>query len=320
MLEKKKAVYYICNNNSWGHVGTHVWNILQDEGYLQEKTGIIFAGKEVMRYTDINKNEFYFAPTETAICLDYMRYLPEMNKYFSDFDISGMVTWHEGTNAPSNVLTVHSLGDVNSGIFGAARPRYMRNLMMAMNRNRKELGLDNYRVVTEATHWSGVYEGQGDPKLLTKYPVAMMDIEVGSDESSWDDITACKVLARSLTQIFLDDGKRVHNLLCVGGIHFDSNFSKAVFREWDNDAFGITHIMANQWLVSGAYEDETGLERACACVDSIEGGIDAIVFHDKLKGCYKDIVRNLGKKYNVPIYKHQKLRNPEVMEFTRKAL
>lgn len=317
MFKNKKAVYYISNNDSWGHVSMHVWNILEQEGYLKEQAGITFAGKAVMKYIDQNNNEFYFVPMSTAVCLDYPHFLPEMNQYFGDFDISGMVTWHEGSNAPSNVLTVHSLGDVNSGVFGAVKPRYMRNLMLAMNRNKKELGLDDYQVVTEATHWSGVHEGQGDPHLLTKYPVAMMDIEIGSDESSWNNITACKALAHSLTQIFIDDEKRVHNLLCIGGVHFDPNFAEAVFTEWGNEAFGVTHIMANQWLVSGAYENETGFERACACIDSIDGGIEAIVFHDKLKGCYKDLVRKLGEKYQVPIYRHQKLRNPEEMEFAQ---
>lgn len=320
MIKNKKAVYFICNNRLWGHVGAHVWDILQEEGYLKEKGEITFAGEEVMKYTDQNNNIFYFVPMETAVCLDYARFLPEMNQYFSGCDISGMVTWHEGPHAPSNLLTVHSLGDVKSGVYGAAKPRYMRNLMLAMDRNRKELGLDEYRVVTEATHWSGAYEGYGhpgDPHLLTKYPIAMMDIEVGSEEESWNNITACKALARSLTQIFIDDNKIVHNLLCVGGVHFDPNFAEAVFTEWDNEAFGVTHILANQWVVSGGYEDETGFERACTCIDSIEGGIEAIVHHDKLKGCYKEMVRKLGEKYQVPVYSHKKLRNPQEMEFRK---
>jgi len=315
MSKRQIAVYYICNNSLWGHVGAHVWNILQAEGYLKEQTDISFAGKSVMKYTDKNDNEFYFVPMDTAICLDYTRYLPEMNQYFGNADISGMVTWHEGANAPDNILTVHSLGDVNSGVFGAAKPRYMRNLLLAMNRNKQELGLDDYHVVTEATHWSGVYEGQGNPQLLTKYPVAMMDIEVGSNEENWNDLTACRALARSLTQIFVDDGKQVHNLLCVGGVHFEHSFAEAAFSEWDNEALGVTHILANQWLVSGLYEDDNGFKHACTCIDAIEGGIEAIVFHDKLKGCYKDLVRKLGEKYQVPIYKHQKLRNPRELEF-----
>lgn len=59
------------------------------------------------------------------------------------------------------------------------------------------------------------------------------------------------------------------------------------------------------------FDDENGLSRARACIDSITGGIEAIVFHDKLKGCYKDLVRKLGQELQVSIYRHQKLRTPE---------
>lgn len=310
-----KAVYYISNSRTWGHVATQVWDILGEEGFLKEKTGIIFAGQEVMRYKD-GKHEYYFVPMDTAVCLDYPRFLPEMNQYFGNFDMSGMVTWHEGAHAPENVLTVHSLGDVDSGCFGKAQPRYMRNLLLAYERNRQELGLTDYQVVTEATHWSGVHEGHGDPALLLQYPVPMIDIEVGSSPKSWEDPDACLALARTLTHVFDDDGKIVHNILCVGGVHFDPNFAEAVFTTWGNEAFGVSHILANQWLVSGEYETEEGFQRACACISAIEGGVEAIVFHDKLKGCYKDLVRRLGKEYQIPIFKHQRIRRPEELEWT----
>lgn len=31
-----KAVYYISNNQTWGHVSTYVWNILEQEGFLNK--------------------------------------------------------------------------------------------------------------------------------------------------------------------------------------------------------------------------------------------------------------------------------------------
>lgn len=87
-----------------------------------------------------------------------------------------------------------------------------------------------------------------------------------------------------------------------------NRLSRCVFAQWgDNEAFGVTHIMANQWLVAGEYENETGVERASACVD-------AIFFRDKMKACYKDLVQTLGAKYNVPVCKHQRRRNPETLE------
>ncbi len=315
MTTKKKAAYFICNEPSWGHVAHIIWDILGEEGYLAEETDVIFDGKRAMKKTDEEGNEFWYVPTDIAICRDYPRYLPDLNKYFADFDITGMLTWHEGENAPSNVLTVHSLGDVNSGVYGPTRPQYMRNLMRAIDEKRKELGLEEYKVVTEATHWSGVYDGEGNPNLLLEYPVAMMDIEVGSDPSSWENSDACRALARATTEIFKSDGKKVHNLLCVGGVHFEPNFAEAALTTWGEEAFGVTHIIANQWLVTGEYENEDGFAKACNCIEAIEGGVSAIVFHDKMKACYKDLVRALGEKYNVPIYKHQRLRRPEEMEF-----
>jgi len=313
MTKAKKAVYYICDNPDWGYVSHLVWDVLKEEGYLDNKVDFTFDGREVYKYTDKNQNEFYFVPTEIALCRDYPRYLADMNKYFSDFDMSGMVTWHEGVNALEKVITVHSIGDVNSGCYGPANPLYMHNIMWAMEKSKKEIGLD-FSVVTEATHWSGVYEGQGDPELLLEYPVPIVDIEIGSEPESWVNLDACRVLAHSLLHVFDNDNDdiKLHNLLCVGGVHFDPNFAEAVHTSWnENEFFGISHIIANQWLVSGEYEGEKGIEMASNCVDAIIGGIDGIVFHDKLKGCYKDVVRALGEKYNVPILKHQALRKPE---------
>ena len=310
----KKVVYFINKERTFGYVSYHVWDILEEEGYFAKKAAFTFCGEAVMEYTDDAGNIFYFAPTQEALCLHYDKYLDEMNAHFADCDVSGMVTWHEGQNALERVFTVHSLGDVNSGEYGFAKPRYMRNLMLAMDKERQAAGLEHFQVVTEATHWSGVYHDVGNPELLNQFPVPMMDIEVGSEPESWESLAACRVLARSLFGIFEDDGCKVHNLLCVGGVHFDPNFAEAVFQKWDDQAFGVTHIIANQWLVSGAYEGEDGVERLSQCIDHIEGGIEAIAFHDKLKGCYKDLVRALGQKYQVPIFKHQRLRDPKGME------
>ena len=308
-----KVVYYIAYNRDWGHVSANVWQILEQEGYLKEKTVLTPDGRQAYRYEDPNGNEFHFVPTDRSVCLNYPKYLPFMNEYYADFDVSGMVTWHEGAAAEPNVLTCHTIGDLDSGFFTPSKPRFMRTVMKGMQRQSEEEGLDEYRVVTEGTHWSGMYNGMGDPSLLDEYPVAMMDLEVGSDESSWSDIRACRALTHSLMDIFTDDGRTLHNLLCVGGVHFDPNFAEAALKEWNHDAFGVTHILANQWLVTGHYETDEGFEKAVNCVEKIDGGIEAVVMHDKAKGCYKDLARRIAAKYGVPVFKHQKLRDPEGM-------
>ena len=310
-----KVVYFICNNKKInGHVSNIVLDMIKEKNL--DKSGIIFDGHEVLKYVDDKGNSYYFAETDEPICYAYERLLDDMNKYFGDFDMSGMVTWHEGASAPPNVLTVHSLGDVNTGVYGPTNVRCMHNLLYGYERNRIKYGLEDYTVVTEATHWSGSYGGKTDPKLLLDFPVPMVDIEVGSDESSWSNKTACLALYDTLFEVFNDDDLKIHNILCVGGMHFDPDFAKAVFTVWDNNTFGVTHIIANQWLVTGDYTGDRGIELMDNAINAI-GNVEAIVYHDNTKGCYKDVIRALGTKYNIPVFKHQKLRKPEEIEFTK---
>lgn len=311
MPDGKKVVYYLSTNEGYpGTVSRLVWEALDGQGILKP-AGMTFDGREVMTHRDEKGNEYYFAQTEVPVCWDYPRYLAEMNGKFADCDFAGTVTWHEGASAPPRVLTVHTVGDVNAGIYGPASPAYMRNLMLALERGRIALGLEDYTTVTEATHWSGTAISGSPPELILQYRVPMVDIEVGSEEESWNNRDACEALAGALTLIFNSDGKRVHNLLCVGGVHFDPNFAQAVFAQSGNDAFGVSHIIANQWLVAGEYEKEHGLGFICAAADSVAGDIEAAAFHDKMKACYKDMVRAFGEKYRIPILKHQRLRQPE---------
>lgn len=310
-----KAVYYICTNPEFGHVAHLVWKRLEEDGIFQTGTGIFCDGEEVMRHVDAHGNQFDFVPAKQAVCLDYPRYLPIMNEHFAAHDVAGMITWHEGASAPERILTVHSLGDVNQGVYGKTTPVHMHNLLAAMQREKDKQGMDDWQVVPEATHWSGMTEDNDDATLLLSYPVPMMDIEIGSEKESWENPQAIGALAAALLQIFQDDGLTLRNLLCVGGVHFDPAFARAVHTVWNGETFGVSHILANQWLVAGEYENEEGVRRAKNAVDAIAGGIDGIAFHDKMKGHYKDLVRTLGEAYGVPIFKHQRLRNPETMDW-----
>lgn len=314
MTEIKKAVYFLCTD-PMDHVGGRVFSEASKE-YPMEETDIVVDGDKVLKYTDDKGNCFFFVSTLKPVSHDYVHYLPIMNSHFGDFDIAGIVTWHEGQNAPDAILTVHTTGDVDSGNFGPAAPEYMRNILLSMERNRIEAGLDDYSVTTEATHWSGmVYEG-GSPEMISQYPVTMLDIEIGSSPICWSNKTAAGVLARSIVSVFESDGLRVRNMLCAGGVHFEAGFASAVFTRWGDSAFGISHILANQWLVSGGYDREDGLSRLRACVNSIHGGIEGIAFHDNLKGIYKDQLRALAAELGIPVFKHKKLRKPETIPWT----
>jgi len=311
VVSSKKAVFFLCVDPV-DHVAGAVFHATR-EAFSPTETDIVVDGHRALRSEDGQGNLVYFVPTSKVVSHDYVRYLPEMQRAFSDCDIAGIVTWHAGENAPDKIFTAHTTGDVASGNFGPAAPGYMRNILLAMERGRREEGLDEFRVTTEATHWSGMVYGGGAPEMIPQFSVPMIDVEIGSAPESWSDERAARVLAKSLGSVFTSDGRRVRNLLCAGGVHFDPNFAGAVFQTWEDCAFGVSHILANQWLVSGGYEDVSGEERLERCVQSIAGGIEGIAFHDNLKGVYKDCFRALGAKYGVPVFKHQALRLPEAI-------
>lgn len=310
----KKAVFYLAEDEKVDHVSSLVFKeLLLLSEYIS--TDIIIDGFPVLMKKDEEDNEFYFVRTKRVLCHDYKTYLPSIINHFSDFDIAGIVTWHEGSNAPDKIFTVHTTGDVESGNFGRANPKYMHNILIALERNRIENNLNDYTVTSEATHWSGMIYGESSPDMIIKYPVPIMDIEIGSDKESWKNPLAVKVLAKSLTEIFTSDGLELKNILCAGGKHFESGFSEEIFTRWDNNTYGISHILPNQWLVTGEYENERGREKLRACLDSIDGGISAIAMHDGLKGAYKEQLRRLGEDLKVPVFKHQKLRKPETIDW-----
>jgi D-tyrosyl-tRNA(Tyr) deacylase len=312
----KKAVFYLAWDEKIDHVSAQVFKaLLEIDTYIQ--TDIMVDGKPVLMKKDQSGDEFYFVRTEKVLCHDYNRYIPMMLEHFADFDVAGIITWHEGANAPEHIFSVHTTGDVDSGNFGLANPQYMHNVLIALEKNRLDADLEGFTVTTEATHWSGMMFGDSTPEMIIKYPVPIMDIEIGSSEESWKNPEAIKILAKSITEIFKADKLELKNILCAGGKHFESGFSEEIFRTWDGHAYGISHVIPNQWLVTGEYEKEAGQEKLEACVDSIAGGISAIAMHDGLKGAYKEQLRILGVKYNVPVFKHQKLRKPETIEWPK---
>ena len=305
----KKAVYFFCDDPFDPVAG----NVLREAVSLVSppETELIVDGKPVLEFTDDSGNRFSFVRTKKVVSHDYGTYLPVMNGPFADCHIAGIITWHEGVNAPDGILTVHTTGDVESGVFGAADPVLMRNILKGIEEARQEEGLDGYSTVTEATHWSGMVYGGQTADMIAKYPVPVLDIEIGSSPQRWADRRAARALARGLLRIFTDDGAETKNLLCAGGVHFDPNFAAAALTSWQGGAFAVSHILPNQWLVSGAYDGETGPVRLEECAASIRGGVHCVAFHDNLKGPLKDRFRDLAARLGVPAVKHQVLRTPE---------
>lgn len=148
--------------------------------------------------------------------------------------------------------------------------------------------------------------------MITAYRVPVVDVEIGSNATSWSNPLAVEVVARALKQVF-DEEQNVclRSLFCVGGVHLETAFSNPVLLSSPNYPLSISHILPNQWVVAGGYNVPESLEKLETCLQSIIGGVHAIIFHDNLKGPYKAQLRLLAEKLQVPCLKHQLLRNPQ---------
>lgn len=304
-----KAVYFFCADLSTDPVANNVFKALA-ETIKMSNVGIEIDGYDVLEHVTKQNHQIQFVRTNDVLSHDYRRYMPIVNKYFAEYDFAGLVNWHEGSNAPHQVLTVHSTGDVPSGTFGNVNPALFKNLISAINRNCIASGLDDFSVSTEGTHWSGIPH-QGKPEWINLYSVPIYDIEIGSCKEAWENNTAVKVLAMSLCDVFIDVSKydQLFTLLCVGGVHFEESFLSAILSE--KHPLSIGHILPNQWLVSGKYDDDdsSGFTKLIDSVNSVNGGIHAVVFHDNLKSVYKQLCKAIGEKYNIPVFKHKTLRD-----------
>jgi D-tyrosyl-tRNA(Tyr) deacylase len=307
----KKAAYFFCVAEGGDPVAPGVLAAVQ-RLFAPEDAGYQADGRPVLRSADARGNEFHFVGIDRVLSHDYDRYLPLLNSRFGDFDIAGVVNWHGGANAPDRVLTVHSTGDVVSGHYGAANPILMRNLLLALERHRQAAALQEFTVTTEATHWSGIPQGS-DPALIPRYGVPVVDVEIGSTPESWSNVSAAETVARALLDVFTggDPDPALRSLFCVGGIHLEPSFAAGVLGSAPERPLAVSHILPNHWLGAGQYDaDAAGLDKFRAAVRTIAGGIHGIVFHEDLKGKFKQQLRVLGEELGVPVVKRQALKTP----------
>jgi D-tyrosyl-tRNA(Tyr) deacylase len=311
-MSLKQAVFFFCVKEPHHHVARSVFERLSML-YSPENAGFEIDGYPVLHCHDKNGNRLCFCRQKELISYDFRRYLPVLQDRFHDFDLAAEVNWHEGANAPDRVLTVHTIGDVEAGVFTPGNPRLFRNLLLSLESEREMAALEDFTVLTEGTHWTGSFKGQ-NPEDLKSLPLPMVDIEIGSTPGVWENPEAVHVLARSLGGVF-DSDEDLDSVLCVGGIHFERSFCEAAKNR--GYSFGISHILPNQWLVSGGYDKEENYWKLEAAASSIEGEIKAIVFHEGIKGPFRDACRRLGESLGIPVIRHKHLRKPETLDWVR---
>ncbi|CUK10539.1 D-aminoacyl-tRNA deacylase [Shimia thalassica] len=309
----KHAVFVFCTDLNKDPVASHVLSALANEVQLID-TELEIDGCAVQKTSTPEGNRLSVVRTHEVASHDYARYAPLLNAHFSDADLIGLVNWHQGAKAPEKIFTVQTTGDMGSGSFSPVDPALVRSLLLAIEDKRQSVGLGDFHTLIEATHWSGVQYGSSGKEVLD-IAASVVDIEIGSYPDDWANPIAAKVLARALPHVFDRANQPLRSLLCFGGVHFEPGFCQPVFAETDGAPFATSHILPNQWLVSEGYDQPDRIKALHACAASVTGGVDAIVFHDKLKASYKAMARQLAEDLGVPAVSHKKLRNPTTLTF-----
>lgn len=299
---KNKIVYFFCINQDRDPVANSVLQYLR-ENYLLEKTEIFCDGKPVLCY-EKKDTQIMLVQMDEVLSHDYEKYLPFLNKYFADYDMAAVINWHEGNNAPSQILTVHTIGDVPSGNFANASATQVKEIFQKLEYNRAKYKLDTFTTLVEATHWSGIPYQQA-PELIEKYSVPIYDIEIGSEEESWNNKIAVQVLGESLIGIECCKEK-LPAIIGIGGKHFEMCFSELLKDK--TLELSVGHILPNQWITNEGYINEQGKVKLEKCIQSLQENVVAIIYHDNLKGIYKETCRSVGEAQGIPCLKHKILK------------
>lgn len=184
-------------------------------------------GHPVLEVRGLRDATISIVMTNEVVSNNYARYAPMLNDHFGGANVIGIVNWHEGANAPNAIFTVQTTGDLASGTFSPVDPRIRRGLLLAIEGERIASGLNDFQTYLAAMHWSGLKAGDPGTRLADLRPSA---IDIGSSPADWTNPLAARVLARALLHIFDHMEEPVQSVLCMGGVHFEPNFTSAVLR------------------------------------------------------------------------------------------
>lgn len=302
----RHAVFIFCVAPERDPAAGHVLNALKAERTLVP-SGQEILGHPVVEISGLRDTKISIVTTDELVSYDYARYAPILNDYFGDANLIGVVNWHEGVNAPNAIFTVQTTGDLATGTFSPVDPMITRGLLLAIEDERITSNLHEFQTYLEATHWSGVKAGYGGTRLADLRP-STIDIEIGSSPADWTNPLAARVLARALLRTFERMEEPVQSALCVGGVHFEPGFTSTVLQPREGIPIAASHVLPNHWLASEGYDRESRLVDLRSCVQSIVGGIQSIIYHDKLKAPYKGVARLLAEELGVPMLSHKKIR------------
>jgi D-tyrosyl-tRNA(Tyr) deacylase len=293
--------FFICVNPERDPCALHVFAALERLSNVVA-TGEDFDGYPVLVHRRADGTVAQIVRTRDVVSNDYGRYAAAMTAAFGHVRAAIVVNWHEGANAPDRVLTFHSTGDVPAGIFAPTDPNLFAGYTLALERERLREGLEDYRTIVEATHWSGVVYG-ARPADVLNFNKQIYDLEIGSSPECWRDERACTVLARVCLE-GPEPSADAPSFIYCGGVHFEENVTQALLsRRW-----GVGHVLPNHWLVSGDYGADAEGEKLAACIGSYTKPPGTLVIHKGLDSEIRNRLIEVSAGVNLRYITHKGLR------------
>ncbi|WP_322047737.1 D-aminoacyl-tRNA deacylase [Paraburkholderia sp. J67] len=320
-------VLAMCVDERFDPVASSVLAALEQAATLTDSP-VTVDGRPAL-YTQRARRRLEILRLDTVLSHDYRRYAPTLAAAYPHAEAVVVVNWHEGSRAPDNIFTIQTTGDMASGTFSPVDPAFTRALFLAVEHERQRAELDTFSTWMEATHWSGTLFASQPGELIGALAMPVIDLEIGSAPDAWSNRRAAQVLARALLAVC--DGPigpigtstasdALVSLLCVGGIHFEPAFTQLLLEHGESQRLALSHILPNHWLVAHEYDSEARFDALLACAQSIRGGVDAIAYHDNLKGSFKQQCKRLAAHLGVPALSHRKLRTPDLRGVIRESM
>lgn len=303
-----QALYFFCRDSSRDPVAGSVFDAVGRRFPLRDIP--LASGETAKQHEDSLGNRVLLVPTDAVFPHRLDTYLERYGPLLTDSDVAAVVNWHQGASAPERIFCVHSNGDVASGVFPIADAKLTTALLRSLEHHRRiaSPALQAWRTLPEATHTSATMHGVPAERLL-HCPCPLLDVEIGSVTGDWHCGAAHDAMAAALLDIHRFAREDDVPVLFVGGIHFEPSVQLATLgHSFDEPTFAVAHVLPNQWISNGKYDDDVGVERLIAAVNSIRHPLRALAMHDGLSGTLKGTVRRAAERLGLPLLNHRRLR------------
>lgn len=203
-------------------------------------------------------------------------------------DMFVFATKHQSSSGVHS-LCVHSPGNWGKAEFGGkdrklciAPARYLRTALFLLKKNASEL---DYEVIEEVTHHG---------PFLQK---SCFFIEIGSNEESWENKEAAKVIAKTIMEV-LDSKPKNHAVgFGIGGLHHTPILTKVM--EKNDIAFG--HVCPKYNL------HNLDKEMIVQALEKTQEDVDFVVLDWKGLGKEKQRILDLLKELNLEVKRSDKI-------------